>query len=281
MTADITKFGKQISGAFRNTPGLSGTSNGTNLADTANAIAEQLSLLQPGQPAAAVLKMGTNPTSADTVTIRSDVYEFLAAAGTVATDSNIGVLLAGTVAATRTNFINAINGDIAAATGILQSDGSPAARNGTNSLVADLHDTDKVRIRSADAIGGSPIGVVDASTVDEDLTAAADIWNVGATNAIQVGRAGSQAQLAVLTLTITASEITAGYVTFSPGNGTSTGMTPVAFIFQVRDSTGAVVEGYTDTFTIVEDSIKLTLAGGVGDIAATNVVTVLAACTVP
>lgn len=127
------------------------------------------------------IDMATNPTATDTLVIAGLTFEFLAAAATVANDANIGVLLGSTAAATLANVVDAINGNVASATGILKAAGTAAERN--NSTVpfrADACGTHLV-LRYAHMVGGLPTSgaSLDLSTNPTDtntVTIGSDVY---------------------------------------------------------------------------------------------------------
>lgn len=108
---------------------------------------------------------GADAADGDTLTLGADVYEFLTAAGTVADDGNIGVVRGGGSVATRESLVAAING-AASTTGLLKSDGSAANAVGTETFFAvAMGGQDKVRISSANAVGGTIVGAYLEQTV--------------------------------------------------------------------------------------------------------------------
>lgn len=229
-----------------------------------------------GSVPVAILNLATNPTAGDTLTIGSDVYEFRAAAGSLANDGNIAVAIGAAVGDTQTNLINAINAVDAnnLHPTVFKSDGvTPAKANGTMAIVADEPVANKIRIKYADEAGGTAIAGDPSISLGEALTAAADIWEVGNVNLNTLaGRLAYQDQ-SVATLTITAAMVTATRVRiafpFTVGH----------YMVQIRSSAGKLRNEALsdDTFTIDNGDILIGLAGGAApDIQATDTVTVIA-----
>lgn len=99
------------------------------------------------------------PLDTETVTIGADVYEFCTAAGSVASDSRIGVVIAGTADGTMANLVAAINATYRrdAHPTLFRTNGTTAAHaNGTENVRA-LHDDsgNVLYLFEADAPGGN------------------------------------------------------------------------------------------------------------------------------
>lgn len=101
------------------------------------------------------------PTTGDTLTVavsggETNVFEFVTAAGTVASDSNIGVVI-GSADVSYTNLAAAIN-RTAAANGLEDSDGNQALYLGTVPLFAVVDTTGNyLYLIEADVAGGTPV----------------------------------------------------------------------------------------------------------------------------
>lgn len=225
-----------------------------------------------GTVATARLNMATNPTANDTVTIGADVYQFKSAAGAVTNDTYKGVVRGADAAASRANLIAAINGE-AGVTGLKMIDTTTAALSeGTENLVADQVGT-TVRIRTADDVGGTPVGADPSIVLGEALTHAADIWDVGNVNLNTLaGRAAVTRKRALSNqVAITAAMLPAA------GFGSikiDFPFTPTDFRVNARKSTGvpAYANGaVTDAYTIVSEGILCTFgAAGGGNLVATD-----------
>lgn len=247
-------------------------------ADAAQADADThtdtLAAIGPGAVPVAMLVMSSQPTAADTVTIGADVYEFLAAGGDTAAETNIAVLIGGSAGITQQNLIDAINAVNATnehAT-IFNGDGStPAVANGTENVVADAIST-SIRIRSADEPGGTVVAADPSIVLAESITAAADVWDVGAVNLNTLGGAATAAETAACSqMAITAAMVTAGSVRFGFP------FTVTRFMAQVRTAAGVLRAPVTDSFAIANGDVKLTLTSSdASDVDATDIVTVIA-----
>ena len=105
------------------------------------------------------------PSDTETLTIGADVYEFCTAAGSVASDTNIGVVIGGTARATYDNLVAAINAsdaDNAHATLFQTDDTTPAVANGTEDVLAVAVNggntaTGTIYLYAADATGGDKV----------------------------------------------------------------------------------------------------------------------------
>jgi hypothetical protein len=234
-------------------------------------------LLELGQSAEANLIFSAVPNATDTVTIGADVYEFVAAAGTVAVDTNIAVLLTGVLATDRLALIAAINAGNAlnAHASIFLLDGvTPALANGTENLLAVL-DTANVMIRSATEPGGTVTHENPSIVLAEAITDAggADVWAEGNVNMNTLGGIAPESQVnALMTKTVTAAMITNGTV-FRFGFPVS------RFTVQARSAAG-VIRGplaalSADAFTIVNGQVVVNFATGAApDMVATDILTI-------
>lgn len=213
------------------------------------------------------LDMSTAPTATDTVTIGADVYEFVAASGTVAADTNIAVTRTGTAATDLAALIAAINATTKnnAHANILKSDGTAALANGTEPVKADSIATNILRIRFADRAGGlpkAPDTAAEASIACSDALTPSVAWLLANMNEAPYRVASPF--LGHCLLKITAGRITDGTVRVSfPFKVTGFGLSLVK-----TTSSGLPVEAadYTgtgaDTFVINNNEILVTLGGG-------------------
>lgn len=269
-------LGKLFGSAFRNTPGSSSAM--ASLKTSMEEAGDLLANIDPGAPATAELELSVNPTDTDTVTIGTDVYEFCTAGGSVAADANIGVVIGGAVATSRTNLMNAINGVVAAATGLFKTDGvTPAERNGNLDWLATIIGAN-ILLQSADDVGGAVECRADSTVVEETLTNAANIWDVGTGNAVNPGRDPHQIQYMFAQRTITAELLAFGSTRFKFANETGA-QAPASWVMTARTSTGAPKEGYTDTLASDNSTLLLTFVGGGTDLVAGDVVSIVAVRT--
>ena len=231
--------------------------NVTNIASTL------LTAHDDGTIANAFLGLATIPTATNTVTIGTDVYEFLNPAGQVANDANIGVSIGLNVAASRTNLINAINGvGTGIADGILNNAGTGPVivENGTESLVASPLST-TVYIKSADAVGGTAIAANPNIVVGETLTNVADYWNIDSSGIGGIslnttgGRTANSNRKSMTSITVTANMITNAFTVYYP-------FTIKDYIVQIRSVGGIVRANGTDTFSLIGTTGIDCLPGG-------------------
>lgn len=129
--------------------------------------------LSEGVAAYNTIAISANPTAGNTLTIGADVYEFVAAAGSVANNANIGVVRGANVAATMANLIAGIHatygtGDL---TGLFKVGGLlPALKNGTEDVFA-FYAGGVLNVLAADAPGGDVVtGTVPSIACSDTLT---------------------------------------------------------------------------------------------------------------
>jgi hypothetical protein len=191
------------------------------------------------------LNFATNPTDTNTVTIGSKTFTFKTslAAATTTTQVKIGDDAAETLA----TFLDAING-------VTNADVVLDTTPFTLSIVADAVAADVLRIRKADAQGGTAIaGTVSTTALSETLADAADIWNCANLNVS--GKAASAYQCSSGSVAITAAMITNGSFQIELP------FTPTAFVHMCSASTG-VQRAIDEAITISGDAINVALAGG-------------------
>jgi len=227
-----------------------------------------------GSIPSAELILSNQPTDADTIDIGADTYEFIDSGVNllVTADANIAVLIGGSAAATRANLIAAINatdGDNQHDSCLLTDGVTPAVANGTENLLAD-EVGNNVRIRYADAPGGSVTPGDPSIVLAEAITHAADIWTVGNVNLNTLaGYAPGMHQEARTSVAVTAAMITNGLDIEFP-------FTVGGFLVQIRTSAG-VIQGTTGTDTFLASGTAVAVVfggGGAPDIQATDVITI-------
>lgn len=207
------------------------------------------------------LKMATNPTNNDTVTIGGHVFKFLSSL--VAANTYTQVKIGADAATTRASFVKAINGTADAT--VVEAT-SPFAGH----VLAVASDTDKVLVQQASARGGTLTPGTTSVAVSEGLTAAADVWDVA--NLDETGKAAGTFNVSVGHIAITAAMLTRGKCFIDLP------FTPTEFMVQYRNSSGLVLDGVcTDDAVISGNAIEITLGGGGAPaLIATNTVTVIA-----
>jgi hypothetical protein len=217
----------------------------------------------------APLALGTQPTSGDTVSIGTDVYEFLPSVdGEVADDDNIAVTIGADVAASRVNLVAAINGTAPVLhVSALNSEGLPARGRGTAPVVA-TNTTTPIIVKTAQWAGGPVVAAKPNLALAETFTAVGNVWT-GVTNMNQTGsEAGGMGMASV---TITAAMITATSIALEFP------FPVVDVVLQVRTAAGVIRAVGADSVAKSGNLAVVTLAGGSApNIQATDIVTVIA-----
>lgn len=180
----------------------------------------------------------------DTVTIGADVYEFRGdTPPSGGTADRCWVYNGADSAASRVNFINAVNGVVDAATitrnGTFANDESVLAAAGTTLGDVDIH--------SAAAAGGAIAASGTATATTEGLTTITDIWDQAT---MYGGSAAGEVEMAMCTVTLSAAHITKGEleITFA--------FTPTRVIVSNR------MRQQDEAYALAGDVLTLTLAGG-------------------
>lgn len=212
---------------------------------------------EEGSVQAARLNMATDPSDTNTVTIGGHVFKFLSTL--VAADTFTQVKRGTSAAATRADFLDAING-------VTNADVVPATTTCTAAwntlgyaLAADEVDTSRIRVRrvaldkpgvASAALALAPISIA----VSETLANASDVWDCANIN--ESGHASGKHEAAG-TLAITATMITATKfhieLPFTPVAGT--------LLWDGYTSAG-VKRAIDEAVTVSGSTIKLVFAGG-------------------
>jgi hypothetical protein len=207
----------------------------------------ELGLVQ-NEGAASVVQLiqAGQPTATNTLDIGGDTYE---ADGV---GSNINFVIAGTAEGTMDNLLAA------------------AVANGTEYLYWDKLDSTTLRLRSADGPQGNvtaadPSIALDASSLTNYSLDAGDV-NMNTL----AGQAEGQLSFANAELIITTAMLTAGSVRVSFP------FTPTRFTVFAITAAGVAKVPTADTFAISDDDVLVTLAGGAGNLANTDVLRVTA-----
>lgn len=285
---DPSQFPKLSTTALRNSIdqryGTQATTGSTSYFGQANVVADLTGRLNRGSVTSFSLILSVQPTTLDTITIGSDVYQFVTnVAGTpVSNNAYVGVPLGTTVAGTRTNLIAAANGTVTS-TNIVKTTGAQAVMNGTNILIADEVGTD-VRFRGA---VNTPVPqdvyihntypiirriapTVPSWVLAEAITSATDVWRCGSVNVNTLaGRASSPYVLSWIRLPVTTAMITNTPMQLDV-DFTVAG---IVNAFVMRSDTQ--FEGWDDTMTLANGGVSLAFAGGGDDIANGDVLTIL------
>ena len=214
------------------------------------------------------------PTATDPLVIGADTYEFVTAGGDVTTDTNIAVAIGGSAELTLDNLVLAINAadldnehdSLFLIGGVL-----PALANGTENLVADKIGTTFCRIRSAVKAGGTaksadPSIVLDASGATNISFDCGDV-NM---NTLSGKVATTARQAAITQLAITADMITATQARISFP------FTVTGFLAAGLTALGTEVALAADLLLVDNGDVLVSNLAALGNLAATDVVTVLA-----
>lgn len=216
------------------------------------------------------MPFANQPTTADTIGIGGDTYEFVTASGAVADDDNIAVAIGGSAALTLTNLVAAINNTAAAAHANITmiDEVTPALGRGTENVVAAIAST-TLEIRPADAPGGNVVPNSPSLAFAEAVTHANVVWTAGNVNLNTLGGRAAGRKYALTTLTVTAAMVTAGSwiveVPFTVGG-----------VLGFVKSSAGVQRASTDAITFATTKVTVALAGGASPaIQATDVVTLV------
>lgn len=220
---------------------------------------------------AAQLDLSTNPTAGDAITIGADIYEFQAS-GDLDDDAHIGVVRAGSAAATLANLVAAINAtdaDGAHAT-LTQTDSeTPALANGTESVLASIAGGTNLVLKPATEPGGDALPSSPDVALSDNLTAAV-AWSITNLNT-GGGRAEGERRQSTTSFAVTAAMITAGvhFIEFP--------FTPASYAWSAKTSAGLPRLTGADTLASAGGgAFQLTLNNDTADLDAGDVVTVTA-----
>lgn len=203
-----------------------------------------------------------NPTNNDTLTLGGAVIKFVTALGAVVAQTQVKI--GGSAAATQALVVKAVNG-IADAANITDGSTPLTAANVGAAIVADAVST-SVRVRLADARGGTAIAGTSASVVLSDAITGGGEWDHANLN--ETGQAESAVSECRGKVTITTAMATA---MAAGGVFIELPFTPTTFSVGLFTSAGAQLLTITDTFTISGNALVLTQAGAV-HLANTNIV---------
>jgi hypothetical protein len=213
--------------------------------------ATNLNLHRPGSPMFNRLTMLGAPgaiAAADTVTIGADTYEFRAdTPPTGGTAGRVWIYQGVNSAASRVNFINAVNGVVDAPT-ISRTGVGTAGTNVETVLAAAGTTLGVVNLWSAATIGVAIASSAVATVTTQGLTTATDIWDQGT---MYSGQAQAHTSCQMSTIMLTADMVTKGDVEFWFG------FTPTHCWLNNRN------RAQDEAYAIAGNSVSLTLAGGV------------------
>lgn len=167
-----------------------------------------------GTFAAARILLATTPTANDTITMGANVYEWQPNGGAVTDDAFIAVEIDGIVNS-QANLVAAVNAtynpdEHPNITNVATT--APALANGTENLFGEAQGPGQgVSIRSAVAPGGAEVSANPDVLLAENLTAAADVWDVGDVNLNTLGHLpAANRRHSRIGFTVTAAMITEG-----------------------------------------------------------------------
>lgn len=229
-----------------------------------------------GHVAYNAIAIAVNPTAGDTLTIGADVYEFVAAGGDVAADTNIGVVRGADVATSMANLIAGIHATYANLeyTGLFQTDSStPALKNGTENVFA-FYGGGVLNLQAADAPGGNIVSGTTPSIACSDALTEATAWTFANLN-LSTGGSFRPTQVARVSFAITAGQISAGSVVIRVPVQSA----DMVAYYSVFTAAGVEKHAHTDSVAVAAvtgsatlSDVTLTLNGGGSDAAATDVV---------
>jgi hypothetical protein len=235
-------LGGDLSGLYDATGVVTATTCGAGIVEQAT----NLDTHRPGMPMTNRLRMLGAPgaiAEGDTVTIGANVFEFRASTPPAGgTAGRIWVYQGADSAASRANFINAVNG-VVDAPNITYDGALTIAFLATAGIT--LGD---VIIRSAAAAGGAVAPSAVATACTETLATVTDIWDQATCYG---GFAQAHTQAVISTVVLTADMITKGNVQLPFV------FTPSRYILQNR------MRPQDEAHAIVGNTVSLTLAGGV------------------
>lgn len=280
LTAQAAAYADTLSPAFS----LHATHQRVQLLESAAAtsavgtavVEGQVADLAAGHVAYNTIAIAVNPTAADTITIKGDVYEFVTAGGDVAADTNIGVVRGADVGASMTNLLAAINATYsgATATGLLQTDGETAAlKNGTENVTA-VYTSGVLRIYAAGEPGGEVVAGTTPDIACSDALTESTAWAFANLN-LSTGGAAQPSQVARISFALTGPQVSAGSVeivvpVYSTTMKVWMNATTAAGAFKALGADTVAVAGVAGSTSL--STVTLTLNGSGGDLAATNIV---------
>lgn len=240
--------------------------------DTAEA---DIDALSEGFIAYNQISIAVNPTAGDRITIGSDVYEFVAAGGDVGDDSRIGVVRGANLAASMANLVAGIHATYGPSelTGLFQTDSTtPALKNGTANVFA-FFASNVLHLLAADAPGGTPVSGTAPSIACSDNLTEATAWAFANLN-LSTGGAIKHTKVARVTFAVTAPQIVAGSVVVrvpvqSTDMRVKASATTAAGAEKSLGADTVAVAAVTGSTTFSD--VTVTLNGGGGDLAATNI----------
>lgn len=245
------------------------TATGTEPTEAMNFVIVQTLLngLEQGAATSYRFKFPNAPTHLDFFTHGADVFQFVdtGISNEVTNNAYCGVKIMAAHADTIQNLVDAMNGvGTGAADGVKEVGGvNPVqVEDGTENILASVASTNVI-CESADAPGGTVVALLSAIVLSENMTDAANKWDVGNINTNTLGGqtrpdgSGFPAYHGRSAITVTAPMITSGSIR------QSFPFAPLDLRVQVFTSTGARRGEGADTFVLNGTGVDITLAGGV------------------
>jgi len=209
--------------------------------------------------AQANIRLNTQPTAADTITIGADVYEFVATLG-AQTGTHIGVLRGASAAAALANIISAINGSAGL--------GTTYSAHGTEAVVASIYNTDFLHIEPAVQNGGTVVVGTKPNIALSDALTAVIAWDH--TN---LGNLGGNVALKTVVhkIVVDATNLAADFDVKIPGTITKSEVLFVTDASNVVDTTGKAASILL-TNVPARNAVTVDFNGGGTDPVATDIV---------
>lgn len=238
LTDDQARRAEQLNPLLRRTVALRRIAQ---LEANLNTLTADQALEQFGQVPFNTLAYSNVPTDTNTVTIGADVYEFCTAAGSVASDTNIAVVI-GTSNATAQNLVDAINATLGSGPvhpTLFQTDGvTPAVASGTENVLA-VYVAGTIYVYNADAPGGTKVDGVAPSLAFSDTADNYGPWMYSNLN-LSIGAAFAPVtKVARLKHALVAGDLTETMPLRIP-----VPFAPQSYELQVRDASGVAVDRY-------------------------------------
>lgn len=229
-----------------------------------------------GHVAYNTIAIAVNPAAGDTITIGADVYEFVAAGGDVAADTNIGVVRGADAATSMANLIAGIHATYQSSlgTGLFQTDSStPALKNGTENVFA-FYAGGVLNIQAANAPGGNLVSGTTPDIACSDVLTEVTAWTFANLN-LSTGGSFRPTKVARVAFAVTGGQISAGSVVVRVPVQSA----DMVAYFSVFTAAGVEKHTHTDSVAVAAvagsttlSDVTLTLNGGGTDAVATDVV---------
>lgn len=234
-----------------------------------------VSALSEGFIAYNQISAAVNPTAGDRITVGADTYEFVAAGGNVSNNGYIGVVRGTNLATSMANLIAGIHASYGSSelTGLFRTNGTtPALKNGTTNVFA-FFASNVLHLVAAGAPGGTPVSGTTPSIACSDNLTEVTAWTFANLN-LSTASAIKHTKVARVTFAVTAPQIAAGSVVVRvPAQSASmrvvASATTAAGAQKALGADTVAVAAVTGSATL--SNVTITLNGGGGDLAATDI----------